>query len=31
MKYVGLANANVSQDVLDKFDCRHPDFLISPH
>lgn len=26
MKYVGLANANVSQDVLDKFDCRHPDF-----
>lgn len=26
MKYVELANANVSQDVLDKFDCRHPDF-----
>lgn len=26
MKYVELANANISQDVLDKFDCGHPDF-----
>lgn len=26
MKYVELAKANVSQDVLDKFDCGHPDF-----
>lgn len=26
MKYVELAKVNVSQDVLDKFDCGHPDF-----
>lgn len=26
MKYVELANAKISQDVLDKFDCGHPDF-----
>ena len=26
MKYVELAKAKVSQDVLDKFDCGHPDF-----
>lgn len=26
MKYVELAKAKVSQDVLQKFDCGHPDF-----
>lgn len=26
MKYVELTKANVSQDVLEKFDCGHPDF-----
>ena len=26
MKYVELTKANVSQDVLDRFDCGHPDF-----
>lgn len=26
MKYIELTKANVSQDVLDKFDCGHPDF-----
>lgn len=26
MKYIELTKANVSQDVLRKFDCGHPDF-----
>lgn len=26
MKYVELVKAKVSQGVLDKFDCGHPDF-----
>ncbi len=26
MKYVELTEAKISQDVLDKFDCGHPDF-----
>ena len=26
MKYVELTKANISQDVLDRFDCGHPDF-----
>jgi len=26
MKYIELAKAKVGQDVLDKFDCGHPDF-----
>lgn len=26
MKYIELGKANVSQEVLDKFDCGHPDF-----
>lgn len=26
LMYLELAEANISQDVLCKFDCKHPDF-----